>query len=166
MLNFLKSVDITAALIKEFKSDKNINELMRHAIIAEAKFNNDLSDLICRSNANIIAKSSPNLFSQFSIATSEILISIGKPAYKIFGDDSAPVEENIIALGKSSARKELFEKKTSSELYEFYIRKCRLLKALTDGNGLTKIKVSLQQRCRNIRLATTILTRKNQGSRT
>jgi hypothetical protein len=160
MQNLLKCLDTPIALIKEIKSAKNLNQLMQHAIVAEAKFNNDLADLICRSNANKIAQSAPNLYSQFSIATSEVLIAIGKPAHVILGDDKAPSDEDIVKLDKSSARKGLYENKTPSELYEFYIRKCRLLEALNAGNGLTATRVSLQQRCKNIRLATTILIRK------
>jgi len=160
MLDLWNGINTTISFINNIKEAKNQNELMRHAIIAEAKFNNDLADLICRSNAKKIALTTPKLFSKFSTVTSEVLIAIGKPAHVIIGDDKAPLNQDIIELDKSSTPKSLFEKKNPSELYEFYIRKCRLLKALTDGNGLTTTRVSLQQRCKNIRLATTILIRK------
>jgi hypothetical protein len=163
MIDFIKGIDSAVNLLSDIKKAGNKNELLRYAINAEAKFNNDLADVICRANANTIAQSAPNLFKQFSITTSEVLIAIGTPAYKILRDEKAPLNKDIQELDNSSASKSLFEKKAPSELYEFYIRKCLLLRALHEGSGLTATKISLQKRCQNVRLSTSLLIKKIQS---
>ena len=129
------------------------NSLIKYAIIAEAKFNKDLAEIICRSNPIIIAQKSPEIFAQFSVKTSDILLTIGLPAYEILGDKN-PTEKTIQELNKSSTTYKIFIKKTPPELYEFYIRKCRLLKALSVADALISSNISLQKRCKNIVHAT------------
>jgi len=157
MSNFIQDAKSAIELVMSIKNDKNRNTLLKYAILAEAKFNNDLSEVICRSNAKEIAISSPKIFNQFSTLTSETLLMIGLPAYKILGDNKHPIEKNIEELNKSSANRNLFKQKKPSELYEFYIRKCNLLKSLSKGEALTSSKISLQRRCKNISFATEFL---------
>ena len=145
-----------ASLIDWFNHINDVgrrNSIIKYAILAEAKFNKDLAEIICRSNAKIIAKKSPEIFTQFSIKTSDILLTIGLPAYEILGDKN-PTEKTIQELNKSSITYKIFMGKTPSELYEFYIRKCRLLKSLSVADALISSNTSLQRRCKNIVHAT------------
>jgi hypothetical protein len=160
MFNFVQDAKSVFDFVMTFKNDKNRNTLLKYAIVAEAKFNNDLAKVICRSNAKEIAISSPGIFNEFSTLTADTLLMLGLPAYEILGDNKHPREEKIEELDKSSSKRSLFENKKPSELYEFYIRKCNLLKSLSTGGALTSSKVSLQSRCRNINYATKILIAK------
>lgn len=131
------------------------NEILFYAIIAEAKENNDLAGIICRGDAQNIIESFPKLFNQFSTVTSEILLSVATPAYVLFGDNDAPQENDLKDMNKSSFSK--LQGKKSSELYEFYIRKCNIIKNLYLGEALSMPRISLQKRCKNIEHATRIL---------
>ena len=145
-----------ASLIDWFNHINDVgrrNSIIKYAILAEAKFNKDLAEIICRSNAKIIAQKSPEIFTQFSIKTSDILLTIGLPAYEIFGNKN-PTEKTIQELNGSSTTYKIFMGKTPSELYEFYIRKCRLLKSLSVADALISSNTSLQRRCKNIVHAT------------
>jgi hypothetical protein len=79
---------------------------------------------------------------------------VGIPAYKILGDDKLPVEQDIKELKGSKTTSKLFNEKSPSKLYEFYIRKCNLLKSLYEGDSLDFLDVSLHKRCKNIEHAT------------
>jgi hypothetical protein len=153
MLNLLKDVTSVIDWYNHFKDIDKRNSLIKHAIIAEAKFNKDLAEIICRSNAKIITQKSPEIFTQFSVKTSDILLTIGLPAYEILGDKN-PTEKTIQELNKSSTTYKIFMGKIPSELYEFYIRKCRLLKSLGVAGALISSNTSLQRRCTNIVHAT------------
>lgn len=156
----LQCIDSIVKNIKEFKDEAKRKEILRYAIISEAKHNNDLSEIICRSNANKMGKVKPKIFNQFSVSTSELLLMLGIPAYVVLGDKEKPTEKIIQELGESKATLKLFREKNVSELYEFYIRKCNLLKSLYYGESLYGIKISLYQRCKNIEHATRELIKK------
>jgi hypothetical protein len=150
---FSKLIDIkdTAAAKKER------NEIIRYAIIAEAKANNDLASIICRAKAKTTGQIQPAIFNEFSTDTADILLAIGIPANIIFNDKNLPNESSIESMDKIKVSSNTFETKTASELYEFYIRKCKLLKSLYKSNSLSILSVNLHSRCKNIELATRIL---------
>lgn len=150
-------IDSLVKYIKEFNDLSKRKELLKYAIISEAKQNNDLSEIICRSNADKLAKLHPDIFNQFFTKTPELLLMIGMPAHEIIGGPKKPKEETIKKLSGAKISPKIFEEKQPTELYEFYIRKCNLLKSLYNGNSLEGLRISLQQRCRNIGHATRLL---------
>lgn len=97
------------------------------------------------------------MFSKFATATSEILLTLGVPAYRIFGSVQYPNEDTIQKLDKGNIPYKNFQEKKPSELYEFYIRKCTLLKSLYAANSLILPNVKLSARCKNIEYATRAL---------
>lgn len=155
MFSISDSIRLLVERYDKGKHDGNQYEILKHAILAEAKTNNDLATIICRIGAKNIAKEAPKLFDQFSIGTSGVLLSIGLPAYVIFGDKNNPDEEKLKELNQLSYKK--LQKKTSAELYEFYIRKCNLIKSLYAADSLELERISLHRRCKNIEHATLIL---------
>ena len=159
-LDLIKGATNAFDVYKALKEDKDRNKLLKYAIIAEAKFNNDLAQIICRSDAKKMALESPHIYNCFSTETAETLLLLGIPAYKVLGESKRPKEENIKELNRSNTKINLYEKKTAAELYEFYIRKCNLLKALSTGNSLVTANISLHGRCKNIDHATRFLIKK------
>jgi len=160
-----QAIDMMVRHIKEFSDESKRKELLRYSILAESKHNKDIAEIICRSNADKIVKKCPQIFNSFSISTSELLLMIGIPAYIILGDTKVPKENSIKEMDKSSAKYKLFEDKTPSELYEFYIRKCKTLKSLSDNQSLNSVNISLQKRCKNIGYATKSLIIKCQSQK-
>lgn len=142
------------------------NSIIRYAILAEAKGNNDLAGIIHRANAENAAHAFPNLYNEFSTATSDILISLGIPAYKILDNNSSqPQESTIQEMDRSKNSRAFFEKKSPSELYEFYIRKCSLLKSLCNSSSLAIRSIRLGARLKNIEFATSALITKMSVSK-
>lgn len=153
---FSKLIDIKDSA----SAKKERNAIIKYAIIAEAKANNDLASIIYRAIDKTIEQIQPAIFNEFSTDTADILLAIGTPANIIFNDKSLPKESSIDSMDKIKTSKNTFTTKTASELYEFYIRKCNLLKSLYNSNSLSISSVNLQSRCKNIELATRILIAK------
>jgi len=150
----ISELNVLLDWISKHKDDKKLTELLRFSILAESKFNNDLANVIANSNIAHLCKNSSKIFGQFSTQTSEILLTLGVPAYHVLGDMKSPKEADISEMDKAKATKKLFDKKQPSELYEFYIRKCLLLRALCDSNSINDTHIRIAQRCRNIGYAT------------
>jgi len=144
-------------IFKGYDDQKKSLQFIHSAIIAEAKFNNDLSSLICRSNPNKVAENCPGLFGQFATNTYELLSLTDVSIHKVLKDKERSTEKQIEEVGKGKPAFKKYLQKTPSALYEFYIRKARLLKALHEGEALLSVKVSLNQRCRNLEYATRAL---------
>jgi hypothetical protein len=154
MINIAGSIQILLDRLDKAKQDGNQNEILYYAILAEAKHNNDLAKIIHNYGANEAVNVYPHLFSQFYTTTSEILLTLGIPAYKVFKESNIPKEKDIKELENTKATKKLFKSKNTSELYEFYIRKCNLIKALYNASSLEISSIKLHLRCQNIENAT------------
>jgi len=149
------SIKLLFERIEKSKDTKQKNEILLYAIVAEAKENNDLATIICRGGAKNAVDNFPKLFNQFSVTTSGILLTLGIPAYVIFADNDIPNENDIKRMDNSNYSK--LQDKKSSELYEFYVRKCNIIKNLYLGNALTMPRLSIYKRCKNIEYATGII---------
>jgi len=136
---------------------KDRDLILKYAIMAEAKANNDIASIIHRGNADTAASKYPAIFNEFSTTTADLLLTIGIPASKIFAEQP-PKEEDFKEMEQVKQPIGFYNKKTASELYEFYIRKCNLLKSLYRSNSLGIPSVKLYARCRNIEFATRALT--------
>lgn len=145
-------------IVDQYRLSKDIskrNDILCYAILAEAKANNDLLNIICRAGINKVVQEYPVLFNNFSTSTSDILIATGVPAYIVFGEKDMPQEDNISMMDKQSI--DWLDKKKSSELYEFCMRKCHVLKTLSTSKALDIPRISIAKRCTNLSKATRIL---------
>ena len=135
---------------------KDRDSLLKYAIMAEAKANNDLASIIRRGDVDTVASKYPAIFNEFSTETADLLLSIGVPASTIFSENP-PKEEVFKEMEQVKQPISFYNKKTASELYEFYIRKCNLLKSLYRSDSLGISSVKLDARCKNIEFATRAL---------
>lgn len=155
MFNISDSLRLLVERFDKGKQEGNQYEILKYSILTEAKTNKDLASIICRTGAKYVARESPKLFNQFATDTSGVLLSIGIPAHVIFGDNNQPNEEKMLEFDQLSYKK--LQEKTSAELYEFYVRKCNLIKSLYAADSLELKRLSLHRRCKNIEHATMIL---------
>jgi len=147
-------------IYKDVKDDSKKKELLRTIIRAEARLNNDIAGLISRSNPKEVAENTPELFEQFEINSFVLLSSLGIPSYEVFDDKKDPTEENLENLNKSSNTLNYFESRPQSELYEFYIRKAKLLIRLSRSRSISTVNVGLKARIKNIERATRYLSKR------
>jgi hypothetical protein len=155
MFNLTDTIKIILDQCNLSKQKENQYEILKYAILSEAKINNDLSTIICKAGITNIIKQHPELFNQFTTYTGDILLGLGIPAYKIFNEEKLPNEEEINNMYTYSF--EFLQKKDSAELYEFYIRKCNLIKSLCLAKSLNIKRISLYKRCKHIEHGTKIL---------
>ncbi len=137
------------------KDNLDTNSILLYAILSEAKINNDLAKMICRVHADKLIDKHLKIFYEFIIDSGSLLLTVGVPARIVFGDKNAPNEESIDQLDNATIK--VMKSKSSSELYEFYIRKCTIIRSLYNSNSLDMPRISLQKRCKNIEHATRIL---------
>lgn len=133
------------------------DQIIFYAILAEAKINNDLASIIGRSKKENLIKEFPGVFEKFSTTMADLLLAIGVPAKDIFKENKIPKEDVISEMGKSGKTYNFYEKKTASELFEFYSRKCVVLKSLYLSDALSISSVKLVDRVKNIEYATKAL---------
>lgn len=159
-------IDLTKMLtfvFERYEKNKDFdgrNKIFRYAILAEAKLNNDLASIILREKIENVVKNCPNLFNEFSITMSEVLLTYGVPACVVFDESSHPKEKNISELSSSKSRLSQFEMRSASELFEFYNRKCQLVKSLYNSSSLNLKSISLELRIRNIEYSTRTIIKK------
>ena len=162
MFNFTDTVRFIAERLDKATDQSDKFQILRYAIIAEARGNNDIVNIVVKGDINDVVNNYPAIFGQFSTSTADLLLSIGVPAKTVFGDKDFPKEKDLEQIDEEAEKgnngwEAFFEQKTSSELYEFYIRKCNLLKSLYNANALSMSQIRLTARCNNIATATRIL---------
>ena len=157
-----RSVEFLFNIYKGIKEDSNKLEFLRAIIIAEAKVNNDLVNVIFNSNPKTIAESTPRLFEQFDTTSFELLSALGISYHDIFDDKKPPLMEDLSELDKSDMTLKKFMARPKSELYEFYIRKTMLLAKLSKANAIASASVGLKTRIKNIKFATHSLIQRSK----
>jgi len=160
MIDLTKMLTFVYERYEKNKDFDGRNKIFRYAILAEAKLNNDLASIILREKSNNVLTNYPKLFNEFSTTMSEVLLTCGVPACVVFDESSQPKEKNISGLSGSKSSLSLFEMKSASELFEFYNRKCQLVKSLCNSDSLNLKSVSLGYRIRNIEYATRTIIKK------
>ncbi len=157
MLQYVKFLHEIYSSVQDLSKKK---ELLRTIISAEARLNNDIAGVISRSKPKEVAANSPELFKQFETSSFELLTSLGMPSHEVFDDKRDPSDAELEKLDKGSNTLEYFQSRPQSELYEFYIRKARLLVRLSCSNAIDKVNVGLSTRVRNIEHATRFLSKR------
>ena len=145
-------------IYKDVQDESKKKKLLRTIIISEARFNNDLAGVISRSKPKEVAKNTPKMFEQFETSSFELLTSLGISAHEVFDEKKHPTEKELENLDKSSTTLSKFESRPQSELYEFYVRKARLLVKLASSGAIDTANVGLIARVRNIEHATRFLS--------
>jgi len=131
--------------------------LLRMIIKNEARLNNDIANVIYLSDPKKVAANNPELFLQFETNSFELLTTLGLHSHEVFDDKEYVSEEN---LGKLSNKPDYYKNRSQSELYEFYIRKTKLLIRLSRSNAISSVNVRLTARIQNIKYATRFLSAK------
>jgi len=121
---------------------------------------NSPDPLSLQSNPSEVAANNPELFLQFETNSFELLTALGLHAHDVFEDKENVSEENLENLDKTSNSSERFKKRPQSELYDFYIRKTKLLMKLARSNAIATANVGLTTRIEHIKHATHFLSTK------
>jgi hypothetical protein len=156
----LQYVKFLHDIYKDVKDDSKKKALLRNIIRAEARLNNDLAGVIARSNPKEVAISSPILFEQFETTSFELLTTLAVSAHEVFEEERDPTEKELESLDKGSNSLSYFGSRPQSELYEFYIRKAKLLASLSRSKAIATANVGLATRIKNIEYATRFLTKR------
>jgi len=136
------------------KNENKKKEMIKSLILSEARINHDLAKIIQASMRNDEAFNPAPLLNQFETNSFEVLASLFMSPADLFGDKACPSEEALSDMDKSDTSKKLFESKTDSELYEFYVRKCRVLAKLGEAESVHNANIQLKRRIKNIEQAT------------
>lgn len=134
------------------------HEFLRSIILAESRFNNELSSVIRRSGPPQIAASNPEIYLEFQTSSLDLLTSLGIPSHTVFDEKKEPTEQDLSNLESGNRTLAYYSSRPQAELYEFYVRKCRLLTALSKSKSITAANISLSPRIRNIEYATRFLS--------
>lgn len=155
----LQYVKFFHEVYKGLEDDTKKKQLLRAVIRAEARLNNDIATVISKSNPKKVALENPKLYEQFETSSFDILSALGFSSYEVFGENEFPGEQALLKLDKSSNNLEYFAGRPKSELYEFYIRKAKLLAKLSQSNSIACVNIGLARRIKNIEHATRFLSR-------
>lgn len=159
MLQYVKFLhEIYSSAQDETKRKK----LLRTMIRAEARLNNDIAGVISRTIPALVAEQTPELFQQFETSSFELLTSLGISAHEVFDEREDPSYAALEKLDRSSTTLNYFKSRPQSELYEFYIRKARLLVCLSRSNSIANVKIGLATRVKNLEYATRFLSTRLQ----
>ena len=134
------------------------HEFLRSIILAESRFNNELSGVIWRSKPPKIAESNPEIYLEFQTSSFDLLRSLGIPSHTVFDEKKEPTEQDLSNLESGSRTLAYYGSRPQAELYEFYVRKCRLLVSLANSKSITTANISLTPRVKNIEYATRFLS--------
>jgi hypothetical protein len=156
----LEYVKFFYSVYQDIGSETKQHDFLRSIVLAEARFNNDLSSVILRSGAPEIAKNNPEIYRELQTSSFELLSSLGVPPHTLLNGEREPTEQDLSNLEGSKKTLKYYESRPQVELYEFYIRKCRLLTALSNSGSMASAKISLATRVRNIEFATRFLSKK------
>jgi len=156
----LQYVKFLHDIYSTFQDESKKKDLLRTIIRAEARLNNDVAAVISRSNPKKVAENTPELFRQFETGSFELLISLGIPSHEVFDDQRDPSDAALKKLDKGSNTRDYFESRPQSELYDFYIRKARLLVRLSRSHSIARVNIGLTTRVRNLEYATRSLSKR------
>ena len=151
MLEYLKYLH---EIYKDHASKTERLNFVRSIILTEAKYNNDLIQVILRSKPNKIAEQSPQIFGKLETTSYDFISTIGLPVEDVFDKNQYSSKVQMLEMAKPKNRFADYLNRSPAELYEFYIRKVKLLKSLQEGNALSTANVSLIARSQNINFAT------------
>jgi len=156
----LQYVKFLHEIYKDVSDSSKKKELLRTIIRSEARLNNDIASVISRSKPDEVAEKTPELFEQFETSSFELLSALGIPSHEVFDDKKDPSEEDLENLDKGSNTLDYFKSRPQSELYEFYIRKTKLLTRLSRSHAIASVNVGLRTRVKNIEHATRFLSKR------
>jgi len=156
----LKYVQFLYEIYEKEKDKSKKFDSLRTIIRAEARLNNDIITVILNSDPKVVAQKCPNLFEQLETNSIDLLSALGLPSFQVFDDEKDPTEEDFNNLDKSNNTEEYFKCRPQSELYEFYIRKSKLLNCLARSNSIVEVNIKLTKRLQNIAFATRFLIKR------
>ncbi len=159
-MNMFQGIQILYDVYKGIKDESGKMEFLRNVIRNEAKLNNDISNVISRSDPKIVAAQMPELFQQLDTSSYDLLIALGIAPHKVFDEKRDPTFEELKKLDLSRNSFAYYKKRPQVELYEFYIIKSKLLSSLAHSNSISQANVILVSRIRNIEYATRALSSK------
>ena len=153
-------LDLLYKIYRDYKDEKQAKKFLRNIIKNEARLNNDILNVIRRSNPNKVAMETPELFKQLNTNSFDLLSTLGKLPSEIFNIAKEPTFDELEQLDRASNTYHFYMNKTEVELYEFYILKSKLLISLADSSSIATTNVILKSRINNLEYATRILFKK------
>jgi hypothetical protein len=154
MLEYLKYLH---EIYKERTSKTERLSFIRSIILTEAKYNNDLIQVILRSKPNKMAEQSPQIFGKLEATSYDFISTIELSVKDVFDKNRDASKTQMLEMAKIKNRFADYLNRPQAELYDFYIRKVKLLKSLQEGKALMTANVSLSARSQNINFATRAL---------
>jgi len=154
------NLDLLYKIYQNYEDEKQATKFLQNIIKNEARLNNDILNVIRRSDPNKVAKDNPKLFTQLNTASFDLLSTLGKLPSEIFDTKKEPTYDDIEKLDKASNTYPFFRDKTEVELYEFYILKSKLLISLAESDSISTVNVILKSRINNLEYATRALFKK------
>lgn len=149
MLPLLDSIKWLHELYTSQKNAGGRKQFLQSVIRAETKVNADLLEVIAGSKPADLAKTCPAIFAQLDIRSYELLIAAGVGIAEVFDTDTIDPEQ-LAQLERSRTRFEDYLARPSAELYEYVIRKVRLLHSLAQAEALERTNIRLGTRCANL----------------
>ena len=142
---------------KEFKDEKDSNAFLINYIVSEAKYNNDIANIILSTYRKKGFEPVSNLLLSLELYSQDILTSLGKTIEQVFHDEIKETPD--IDIAKNT--KDYYCSRSPSELYEAYIRKAKALKTFAEqGVDFTELSIKFPTRIQNIAHATRYLSNK------
>lgn len=158
MIEYIKFLADTVGAHQDNNKKKDI---IRYIIKSEVKFNYDLLKVISNTGPVETSKNAPQLYQQFQTNSFDLLLSLGFHISDIFGENKDPSERQLKSLDDEKKTNEaVYSNKKAAVLYEFSMRKFKILSALAGANVLSDVNIVLAARLNNLELATRHLAKK------
>ena len=156
----LENIKFLYDVYKDIKDKPKEKIFLLNIVRNEAKLNNDIINVIRRSNPKEVSEKMPDLYKQLKTSSFDLFSSLGISPAEVFGAKEKPSYKQLKKLDVGKNTFEYYKNRSEIELYEFYIMKCKLLVSLAEANCIADANVILKSRVNNIEYATHVLINK------
>ena len=148
---------------QELKQGQQKRQMLESLILSEARFNNDLLQVALRTGVDSLSREQSALFLELETTSAELITTLGLAPHTVFDDRRDPTEQELLKLDQRGVSLKSLSRRPQTELWEYSMRKIRLLKALAASGTLHTARIALASRCRNLEFATRTLARRMHG---
>lgn len=156
----LEYIQFLREVYRDLRNAGQKRQMLQNLILTEARFNNDLLAVMLRSDVNRLAAERPAVFAELQTHSAELVTALGLAPHVVFDDRRDPTEEELVRLDQRGVSLKSLSRRPQTELWEYSMRKIRLLKALAAAGALTDTRIALASRSRNLEFATRTLVRR------
>ena len=159
----IEGVQFLYNIYKSEESNKKQRRLILAYIFEEMQINSELVSIILKNDIKKLLKYSPSIFQQFETSSYDLIVSLNLDKTKILSSSISNISKDLNIKKLKDSQK--YQYKSDLELYEFYIKKLRMIAKLSKSGALSFTKINLTKRLKNIAYAVEELSKRKKNEK-